>query len=145
MVGITLNPSPADSGFGDKNQSSATHSHYSGNREFTPDKPRKSHDYLKETDGAPNRAENPTDSTVKDVNDMSDEAARKREFQRRHETSTHGDHNKEHFHQTDIENTPEEDTGGTKGDVANRRGTALPHHFGDGVAKDIRKTEGEIY
>ncbi len=157
MVGTILNASPVDSGMKDT-KSQAVHTHYSGNRAHTPSKARDSDDYLKETKGAPNRVQNPVDETIRDVDDMSDPKdgitrANKREFQRRYETSFHGDYdadkgiftNKEHFHVSDLENAPEEDTDVTKGDADNRRGTALKPHFGDGVAQDVRKKEGEIY
>jgi hypothetical protein len=148
MTGIILGPS--DGQVSNKGKSDATHSHFGGNREYTPNKPRSENDYLKETLGAPNRVDNPVDETTRDVDDMSDPKdittrAKKREFQRRAETNDHADHNKEYFHNSDSENIPQEDTGATLGDADNRRGSANKYHFGDGVAKDVRKTEGEIY
>ena len=155
MVGTILEPSGGGLRGG---QSQPTHSNFGGNRAYTPNKPRREGDYLKETLGAPDCVQNPVDETTRDVDDMSDPKdgttrAKKREFQRRYETSTHGDYdatkdthlNKEHFHVSDLENAPEEDTDVTKGDADNRRGTALKPHFGDGVAQDERKREGEIY
>lgn len=70
----------------------------------------KSQDYTSRGCGTPNKKENPYEETTRDIDEMTDTASRKREFSRRAETSTAGDHNKEHFHETDPENRPPEDT-----------------------------------
>jgi hypothetical protein len=104
---ITLSPHDTPVG---SDASEMKDTNFGGNREYTTGKQVKSQDYTSRDCGAPNKKENPYEETTKDVDDMTDPEARKREFSRRAETSTVGDHNKEHFHETDPENRPPEDT-----------------------------------
>lgn len=111
---------------------------FGGNREFTVGTHQKAQDYKKPTGGAVNIKKNPVDETTKDTDDMANAEARKREFSRRAETNDRKDHNKEHFHKTDPENLPEENTSGVIVPDDKKHGTKLPYHFGEG------QYEGEI-
>lgn len=122
--------SPNDSPV-DDNTSSMKDNNFGGQRQFTTGKQVRTQDYTKKHCGAPNTKENPVEDAVRDVDAMSDEETRKREFSRRAETSTCGDHNKEHFHETDPENRPLEDTTAFIPD-GKKHGDKLRNHFGSG-------------
>jgi hypothetical protein len=68
-----------------ENKSDATDTRFGGNREHS--KTSKDQDYTRRTGKASNRKENPVDDTIRDIDDMTDPKARKREFSRREETS----------------------------------------------------------
>jgi len=111
---------------------------FGGNREFTEGKQQKTQDYKKPVGGSSNIEENPVDETVRDIDDMTDPKARKREFSRRAETQDPADHNKEHFHQSDKANQPKEDTSAVAVPDDKYHGDRLKYHFGEG------QYEGEI-
>lgn len=104
---------------------------FGGNRQHTTGKQVKSQDYTSRDGGAPNIKENPFEDTPRDIDEMTESESRKREFSRRAETADRQDHNKEHFHKTDPENRPPEDTCVFIPDNK-RHGTKLKAHFGDG-------------
>lgn len=87
-----------------ESKSSLTHSNFGGRRTVTSGTG-KPEDYtrrnLERTVNMAGEIDekviNPVFDTVKDIDDLADLTARKREFSRRAETSTLGDHNKEHF------------------------------------------------
>ncbi len=126
---MILNPndSPLNSG-----QSDATDSNFGGNREVTTGAQTKEQDYKKPTGGSVNIEKNPVKETTKDIDDMTDPKARKREFTRRAETQDPSDHNKEHFHNSDPENRPLEDTDVTTVPDDTHRRSVLKPHFGEG-------------
>lgn len=108
------------------------------NKAHTTGEQQKSQDYLKPSGGSPNTELNPVDETLKDVDDMSNTKTRKREFSRRHETQTTGDHNKERFHESDFNNRPKEDDSSVIVPDDKHHGSVLKYHFGEG------QYEGEI-
>lgn len=129
--------SPNDNTLND-NISETSDSNFGGNREYTTGKQQKDQDYKKSTGGSVNIKKNPVDKTIRDVDDMANSEIRKREFSRREETQNPEDHNKEHFHITDPENRPEEDTSGVINPDDKMHGDKLKYHFGEG------QYEGEI-
>lgn len=110
---------------------------FGGNREYTKGKQVKDQDYTGRSCGSPNNKENPVDETTKDIDDMTNSEAREREFSRRAETACRKDHNKEHFHKTDPENLPLEDTRSFIPDDK-KHGAILRTQYGEG------QYEGEI-
>lgn len=123
--------SPNDNPVSD-NVASTKDANFGGNREYTTGKQVKSQDYTKRDGGAPNVEENPVEGAIRDVDAMTEKEAGKREFSRRAETSATGDHNKEHFHETDPENRPLEDTDPVLIPDDKKHGTKLKNNFGDG-------------
>ena len=111
---------------------------FGGNREFTTGTQQKKQDYTKSAGVSPNIKENPVEETTRDIDSMSDPKARKREFSRRAETADPADHNKEHFHESDPENRPLEDTNEVLTPDNKFHGNKLKYHFGNG------QYEGEI-
>lgn len=78
---------------------------FGGNREYSQTSDAK--DYTKRTGTAPNKKENPVDDATKDIDDMADPQARKREFSRREETSNVQKSNEASFiTKTDSDNRP---------------------------------------
>lgn len=110
---------------------------FGGNREYTTGKQVKDQDYTGRAGGSPNNKENPVDETAKDIDEMTEPESRKREFSRRAETADRKDHNKEHFHKTDPENLPLEDTTAFVPDDK-KHGARLRTQYGEG------QYEGEI-
>jgi hypothetical protein len=83
---------------------------FGGNREYSQTSDAK--DYTKRAGSAPNKKENPVDKTVKDIDDMADPKARKREFSRREETSNTQKSNEAGFiTKSDKDNLPRMDEG----------------------------------
>ena len=113
------------------NASELRDGNFGGKRQYTTGKQVKSQDYTSRDGGASNIKENPFEDTAHDIDEMTESESRKREFSRRAEVADSRDHNKEHFHKTDPENRPPEDTGAVIPDE-NRHGTKLKSHFGDG-------------
>jgi hypothetical protein len=120
------NDNPVDDDVG-----SMKDSNFGGQRQFTTGKQVRNQDYTKKHCGAPNTKKNPVEDAVRDVDAMTNEETRKREFSRRAETSASGDHNKEHFHKTDPENRPLEDTTAIIPDDK-KHGDKLRNQFGSG-------------
>jgi len=130
---LSPNDSPLDSNASDiKNQN------FGGNRTFTTGVQQKAHDYTKAIGGSSNVEENPVEEVTRDIDDMTDPKARKREFTRRAETQDHSDHNKEHFHEIDNDNNPLEDTSAVLIPDDKHHGDKLKYQFGQG------QYEGEI-
>ena len=92
----------------------------------------KSQDYTKSIGGSSNIKENPVDDTTRDIDDMSDPKARKREFSRRAETNDHADHNKERFHEIDSDTKPLEDNSAVLIPDNKKHGSKIKNHFGEG-------------
>lgn len=111
---------------------------FGGNRKFTTGVQQKAQDYKRPVPGNSNSEENPVDEVVRDIDDMTDLNARKREFSRRAETADHSDHNKERFHESEPDNRPEEDTRGVVVPDEKFHGDRIRNHFGEG------QYEGEI-
>ena len=130
---LSPNDSPLDS-----NASDMKDQNFGGNRKFTEGKQQKTQDYKKPVGGSANIEENPVDDVTRDIDDMTDPKARKREFSRRAETNDHADHNKERFHETDPENRPAEDTSVVKIPDGKHHGDKNRYQFGQG------QYEGEI-
>lgn len=138
--------SPNDSPVSD-GTSEIKNNNFGGKREYTTGKQVKSQDYTLRDGGSPNVEENPVDDVIRDVDAMTEKESGKREFSRRAETSAAGDHNKEHFHETDPENRPLEDTDPVLVPDDKKHGTKLKYHFGNGQYDNYpnRGTyEGEI-
>lgn len=114
------------------NKSDATHTNFGGRREVTKKKQTKDQDYTKPTQYSVDVKENPLTETAKDIDDMTDEKARKREFSRRAETSDHADTNKEHFHTSEPKNRPLEDTDPVIVPDEKHHGPTIRNHFGSG-------------
>lgn len=91
-------------------KSSMTASDFGGNREYSSNTS-DAKDYTKRTGRAPNKKENPVDDTTKDVDDMTDPYARKREFSRREETSNVQKSNESVAIQSDSDRRPRMDEG----------------------------------
>jgi len=108
------------------------------NKSYTTGEQQKSQDYLKANGGSPNAKLNPVDETLRDVDDMSNANTRKREFSRRYETQTVGDHNKERFHESDSNNRPKENDGSVLVPDEKHHGSNIKYHFGEG------QYEGEV-
>lgn len=119
-------------------KSDAVDGNFGGNREFTTGTHQKSQDYKKTSGGAVDVQQNPVDETILDIDDLADPSTRKREFSRRAETADRRDHNKEHFHESDPENRPREETSPVIVPDNKKHGSKLPYHFGEG------QYEGEI-
>lgn len=120
---------------------------FGGNRQYTVGQQVKSQDYKSRNCGAPNIKENPAEETAHDVDEMTEMESRKREFSRRAETADHRDHNKEHFHKTDPENRPLEDTSAFIPDDKNH-GDKLKYHYGSGQYNNNPNRgnyEGEVH
>lgn len=105
---------------------------FGGNREFTTGKQQKTQDYTKPVGGSANIEENPVDEVIRDIDDMTDPKARKREFSRRAETADHSDHNKERFSESEPDNRPQEDTRAVAIPDDKFHGDRLKYHFGEG-------------
>lgn len=100
---------PGDSPVKD-DKSSPTSSNFGGQRVHSNVADAK--DYTKRTGSASTIEKNPTDTTVRDIDDMADLTARKREFSRREETSNTQLNNEADFIiKSDAENRPPMDTG----------------------------------
>lgn len=123
--------SPNDNQLAD-NASDITDSSFGGNREFTTGTQQKSQDYKRPVCGNSNTEENPVDETIRDIDDMTDPKARKREFSRRAETWDRSDHNKERFAESEPDNRPNEDTGGVIVPDEKFHGDRLKNQFGSG-------------
>ena len=104
---------------------------FGGNRQYTTGTQVKAQDYKLRSGGSSNIKENQAAETSHDIDEMTESEARKREFSRRAETSDPKDHNKEHFHKTDPENRPSEDTTAFIPD-GKKHGDKLKNHFGSG-------------
>jgi len=101
---------PGDSPVKD-DKSSPTVSNFGGHRAHS-NSVSDAKDYTKRTGNAPTIEENPTDTAVRDIDDMADPAARKREFSRREETSNTQLNNESSFiTKSDSDNLPPMDTG----------------------------------
>lgn len=122
--------SPNDNPVSD-NASDIQDSNFGGQRQFTKGTQVKDQDYTKKSGGAPNVKRNPVEKVVRDIDAMTEAESRKREFSRRAETADYRDHNKEHFHKTDPENRPLEDTTAFIPDDK-KHGPKLRNHFGSG-------------
>lgn len=129
--------SPNDTPLSD-NASSIKDTSFGGQRQFTKGKQTKDQDYTKKSGGSPNVKENPVDEVVRDIDEMTEPESRKREFSRRAETASHKDHNKEHFHETDPENRPFEDSSNLIIPDGKKHGDKLRNQYGEG------QYEGEI-
>ncbi len=129
--------SPNDSPLAD-NVSDMKDQNFGGNREVTTGVQQKEQDYTKSAGGSPNIEENPVSETTRDIDDMANPEARKREFSRRAETQDPSDHNKERFHEVDNDNKPLEDTSVVLVPDDKFHGDKLKYHFGEG------QYEGEI-
>jgi len=123
--------SPNDSPLAD-NASDMKDQNFGGNREVTTGVQQKEQDYTKSAGGSPNIEENPVSETTRDIDDMANPEARKREFSRRAETQDPADHNKERFSESDSSNRPLEDTDGTTVPDDKHRRSKLKNHFGAG-------------
>lgn len=100
---------PGDSPIKD-DKSSITSSNFGGHRAHSNVLDAK--DYTKRTGNASTIEGNPTDTAVRDIDDMTDPAARKREFSRREETSNVQLSNEANFiTKSDSDNRPPMDTG----------------------------------
>lgn len=111
---------------------------FGGNRQFTTGIQQKSQDYTRPVGGNSNTEVNPIDSTARDIDDMSDPKARKREFTRRAETADHADHNKDRFPEASSENRPPENTSAVIIPDDKPHGDKLKWQFGSG------QYEGEL-
>lgn len=129
--------SPNDNPLAD-NASDMKDQNFGGNREITTGVQQKEQDYKKPTGASSNIKKNPVENTVRDIDDMTDPKARKREFTRRAETQDPSDHNKERFHEVDNDNKPLEDTSVVLIPDDKFHGDKLKYHFGEG------QYEGEI-
>ena len=67
-------------------KSDTTDGNFGGNREYSQTSDAK--DYTKRTGNAPNKKENPVDTAIKDIDDMTDPFSRKREFSYQEEEGT---------------------------------------------------------
>lgn len=124
--------SPNDNPVSDDASSSMQDNNFGGQRQFTTGAQVKEQDYTKKHGGAPNVKRNPVEDAVRDIDAMTETESRKREFSRRAETADHSDHNKEHFHETDPENRPPEDTSAVLIPDDKKHGDKLRNHFGSG-------------
>ena len=111
---------------------------FGGNREVTTGQQQKTQDYKRPVCGDVNVEENPIDDVIRDIDDMTDPFARKREFTRRAETSDRKDHNKDRFPESEPDNRPPEDTRAVIVPDDKFHGDKLKNHFGQG------QYEGEI-
>ena len=99
---------PSDSPV-NNSKSDTVDGNFGGNRSISSDIS-KSQDYKSPGGGAPNRVENPEDVS-KDIDEMTEAEARKREFSRREETSNRQKSNEAGFiSKTDSDNRPSEET-----------------------------------
>lgn len=128
--------SPNDSPLEDTNE--LRDGNFGGRREHTTGKQVREQDNTKRSLGAPNVKDNPSEETARDIDEMSEPESRKREFSRRAETFDRRDHNKEHFHKSDPENLPSEDSSNNIIPDSKKHGDKLKNHFGEG------QYEGEI-
>ena len=135
---FTLNPTPSSNNAENlqESQSDMVDSKFGGHREVSDVADDK--DYTHRTGRAPNRKENPVDDTSKDIDEMTEAEARKREFSRREETSNVQKSNEADFiTKTDSDNQPLEDTGAFEPDptdpnfLAKTRGSKNKYHFGE--------------
>ena len=128
------------------NKSDITDGDFGGNREISTTSNFKNQDYTKRSQLCGDVEENPVDNVAKDIDDMSDTKARKREFSRRAETSAVGDHNKERFSESDPENRPSENMEAVRIPDEKYTGSKLINHFGNGQydIPNCRNYEGEI-
>lgn len=127
---------PCDNQLND-NQSDTRDGRFGGNREYS--QTAHSKDYTARTGNAPNKKENPEDTT-KDIDDMANSEARKREFSRREETSNTQKSNEAGWAtHSDSDRRPAEDED-------RNRGSKLRDHFGEGQYDNMpnRGYEGEI-
>lgn len=130
---LTPNDSPLA-----ENASDMKDQNFGGNREVTTGVQRKAQDYKRPVGGDVNAEENPVDETTRDIDDMTDPKARKREFSRRAETWDRADHNKERFAESEPDNRPPEDTSAVVVPDEKFHGDRLKYHFGEG------QYEGEL-
>jgi hypothetical protein len=139
MISLSPNDNPVNN-----NKSSTIDGDYGGNREFTTGEQRKGQDYKKPTQASVDVEGNPIDKTTKDIDDMADPKARKREFTRRAETMDHSDHNKDRFPESDTANRPLEDTDVTIVPDNKHRRSKLKNQFGSGqYDNNPNRGEGE--
>lgn len=91
-------------------KSDITHGNFGGNREFSQTSDIK--DYTKRTGQAPDKKENPVDTTTRDIDDMTDPYARKREFSYQDDLSDVQKGNEAGvFTKSDTDNIPREGEG----------------------------------
>ena len=114
------------------NKADNFHTNFGGRRAVTKNKQVKDQDYTKPTQCAVDVKENPVDDVIRDVDDMTDAKARKREFSRRAETNDYADHNKEHFHTSEPKNRPLEDSDPVIVPDEKHHGPTIRNHFGSG-------------
>lgn len=135
---------PGDAPFRDGGGKSATaDNNFGGNREYSQTADSK--DYTKRTGAAPNKKENPEDTT-KDVDDMTDPQARKREFSYQEDKMDAQRNNESDFiRESDPDSRPPEDTDAFTPDSSDpnfnvkTRRSKLKWQFGDG------QYEGEVH
>jgi len=140
---------PSDGQLAD-NKSDMTDCRFGGIREHSDVADTK--DYTKRTGGAPNKEENPVDEVAKDVDEMTESEARKREFSRREETSNVQKNNEADWQvKSDSDNQPLENTDAFEPDPSDpnflmkTRRSKLKGHFGDGQYDNPHGAyEGEI-
>lgn len=143
---------PGDNLFSNDDKSMPTDSDFSGHREYSDVS--RSSDYTARTNESPNVEKNPTDKTLKDVDDMANLETRKREFSRREETSNVQKSNTAAWReQSDSDRRPDEDTDPFEPDpedpnfLVKTRRSKIKGHFGSGQYDNYpnRGTyEGEI-
>jgi len=128
------------------NKADNFHTNFGGRRAVTINKQVKDQDYTKPTQCAVDVKENPVDDVIRDVDDMTDAKARKREFSRRAETEDRADTNKEYFHTADANNRPLEDTDPVIVPDGKHHGPTIRNHFGSGQYHKPNQNvyEGEI-
>lgn len=128
-----------------ESKSDATDAGFGGNREVTTGAQRKAQDYKKPNQTSVDVKKNPVDETTRDVDDMADSKARKREFSRRAETNDPADNNKSRFPEADSSNRPLEDTDAFVPDSKHHRSKSK-NQFGAGQYDNNpnRGYEGEV-
>ena len=141
---LTPNDSPLQN-----NKSEPTASNYGGHREYS--QVANSKDYTNRTTENPTKKENPVDDTTRDIDDMTDDKARKREFSRREETSNVQKSNEFNISKSDSDKRPPEDTDPFIPDpddpnfLIKMRRSKLKGHFGDGQYDNPHGAyEGEV-
>ena len=124
---------------------------FGGNRAVSST-PAQSTDYKRPTLGAPNRKENPVDTTTKDVDDLDDIEVGKDQTTRLRNASELV-YKKEHvFEYTDKDNRPLEETDAFEPDptdpdfLVKKRRSKIKGHYGDGQYANMpnRGYEGEV-
>jgi len=129
-----------------KNKSDISDSNFGGNRELSAPSNFKGQDYTLRSQFCGDVKNNPIKTVTKDIDDLADSKARKREFSRRAETSAAGDHNKSRFSESDPENRPPEGMDVVIIPDEKYTGTKLKNQFGNGQydTPNRRNYEGEI-